>query len=206
MAETVIRIKICGITCLKDALFAVHAGADAVGFVFAPSPRRIMPQLVRRITLELPPLINRVGVFMDMNPKQVQSIIDQTGISVVQLHGNESPEECQKFSVPVIKRIKISTGDTAKTLQGKMRDYNVSAFVLDPGEGSGQCFDWTIARSLKQNIIIAGGLRPDNVGGVIKLLQPYGVDVCSGVEKSKGVKDRKKVIKFICEVRKCSMP
>ena len=203
MAEAVARVKICGITNFKDAMTAVNAGADALGFIFASSPRRIMPADARSIIKALPPFIIKVGVFIDMDRKTIRSIIDQTGLNAVQLHGNEPPAGCREFPVPAIKRIKIGPGDTRRLIEEKMKAYDVAAFLLDPGTGSGMRFDWTIAQSLNKNIIIAGGLNVDNVGEAIRLLKPYGVDICSGVEKSKGIKDAAKVKKFIAEVRKC---
>lgn len=206
MAETMTRIKICGITNLRDAMTAANAGTDALGFVFAPSPRRIAPLDARAIIRELPPFINKVGVFANACRDEIISIIGRTGINAVQLHGNESPVECQEFAVPVIKRIKIDPDDTARSIKRKIENYDITTFLLDPGSGDGLTFDWTIARSLKRNIIIAGGLNLDNVSRVIRLLRPYGVDICSGVEKSKGIKDLRKMKRFIREVRKCSMP
>ncbi len=205
MAETVTRIKICGITSQHDALTAAAAGADALGFVFAPSPRRVTPEAARAIIDVLPPFIVRVGVFLNMDRNDILSIAEQTGINAIQLHGDESPARCRDYPRPIIKRIKVDPDDTSQSLAIKVKDYRVAAILLDPGAGSGQVFDWTIARSLSANLIIAGGLTPDNVGAAIELLRPYGVDVCSGTEKHNGVKDAAKVQRFISEVRKCFM-
>lgn len=194
-------VKICGITTIDDGLMAAEYGADALGFVFAESVRKISPQRAREIVRMLSPFITTVGVFMDQNINYVNEVTDYTGIDVVQLHGEESPEYCKKIDRRIIKRIKIDTSDTSETLLGKMSIYSVSAFLLDPGAGSGRTFDWRKASGIDLPIIIAGGLTPENVREVVHLLKPYGVDVSSGVEKSPGKKDGEKVAKFIRETK-----
>jgi phosphoribosylanthranilate isomerase len=195
------RIKICGITNLKDACVAVEFGADALGFIFTKSPRQIPPEKAKRIIQQLAPFVTTVGVFMDAPLKFVEEIAQFTGIDVVQLHGNEQPEYCQKIKKRVIKRMNVRKTDTKATLIGKMQSYLVSAFLLDPGEGSGKTFDWKIAKGIDFPIIIAGGLNPENVGQAIKIVRPYGVDVSSGVEKTLGKKDGEKIKLFIKEVQ-----
>ena len=194
-------VKICGITNIDDGLTAVESGADALGFVFAESVRNILPEKAREIVRRLPPFITTVGVFMDQKIDYVNEVTDYVGIDVIQLHGEESPEYCQKIGRRIIKRIKIDTHDTSETLLGKMKIYSASAFLLDPGAGTGRTFDWRKASGIDLPIIIAGGLTPENVRGVVQLLKPYGVDVSSGVEKSPGKKDGEKVAKFIREIR-----
>jgi len=194
-------VKICGITNIDDGLMVAESGADALGFVFAESVRNISPEEARKIVKRLPPFITTVGVFMEQDINYVNKVTDYTGIDVVQLHGEESPEYCKKINRRIIKRIKIDTNDTSETLFEKMKPYSVSAFLLDPGAGSGRTFDWSKAFGIDLPFIIAGGLTPENVRKVVHLLKPYGVDVSSGVEKSPGKKDEEKIARFIRETK-----
>jgi len=198
-----VRIKICGVTNIDDALSAEKCGADVIGFVFAPSKRKISPGTVREIIRELPPFVQTAGVFWDADVEEVNRVVEFTGLDMVQLHGSESPEYCRKINTKVIKRFPVLKNDTAEALDLRMEKYQVSAYLLDPGAGSGEIFDWKIAKGIDRPLIIAGGLTPENVREVIGLLDPYGVDVSSGVEKALGRKDREKVKKFILEARKC---
>ena len=195
------RVKICSITNMEDACMAVEYGADALGFIFTKSPRQIPPEKAKHIIQQLTPFVTTVGVFMDDPLKFVEEIALFTGIDVVQLHGSESPDYCQKIRKRIIKRMNIQRDDTKETLIEKMQSYSVSAFLLDPGGGSGKTFDWKIAKGIDFPLIIAGGLNPENVGQVMKILRPYGVDVSSGVEKTLGKKDSEKVKRFIEEVQ-----
>ncbi|MEO0136754.1 MAG: phosphoribosylanthranilate isomerase [candidate division WOR-3 bacterium] len=198
------KVKICGITNLKDALLAVESGADALGFIFAPSPRRITPRQARHIIKHLPPFISAVGVFMDTPLPVLRQIIEISGIDTIQLHGHEPPEYCSQIKkLRIIKRIMINPDSQIKELIKEMTRYRVSAYLFDPGAGSGKIFDWQMIKGLPGRIIIAGGLTPDNVCEAIALLKPYGVDVCSGVENSIGRKDPEKLKAFIREVRRC---
>ncbi len=191
------KIKICGLTNLPDALMAAEYGADALGFIFAPSKRLIEPATARDIIRQLPPLVTTVGVFMDVPLSDVIEISQFTGIDVVQLHGNEPPEYCDQIKTRVIKRFGVGPRDNAAGLMRKISTYNVSGYMLDPGAGDGQSFDWDIAKSITVPLIIAGGLHPDNVAELVAQLQPYGVDVSTGVETSPGKKDAAKVRGFI---------
>ncbi len=197
------RLKICGITNKEDAIMVANLGADALGFVFAESKRKITPEKAKEIIEILPPFITTVGIFLDTDLHEVNEICEYTSLDAVQLHGNETPEYCDKIKRKVIKCISINASDTKESLLSKMKDYSISAFILDPGRGSGKVFEWKIAKGIKKPIIIAGGLTPDNVKQVIKDLHPYGVDVSTGVEKGYGKKDRKKVEKFIKEALSC---
>jgi phosphoribosylanthranilate isomerase len=198
------RIKVCGITNLDDARSAIECGADAIGFVFASSKRRATPEQVRIIVQHIAPFVVTVGVFMDETVEQVKCIALYTGVDVVQLHGSEPSAYCAQLGKRVIKRIPIANNATTNSLLTTMDPYEVSAFLLDPGTGSGQTFDWSIARGIDVPVIVAGGLGPDNVGQVVRMLHPYGVDVCSGVEKVPGIKDKMKIRNFVEEVRRCS--
>lgn len=183
-------VKICGITNESDALLAVAMGADAVGFVFAPSPRQIAPTIARDIARRLPPEIITVGVFRDQSPQRVVEIVNSMGLRGAQLHGHESPGEAKWVSqrVPfVIKAFGIHDH-----LLEKVLEYPVNAVLVDAQDpGSGQVFDWALVDQLPLGlrVILAGGLTADNVGAAIERVSPWGVDVSTGVEASPGKKD-----------------
>jgi len=197
-----IKVKICGITNLDDAIAAVDCGADALGFVFfAGSPRYISHEKVREIIKKLPSFTTTVGVFVNEKIEEIEKIIALTGIDVIQLHGNEPPEMCN-ISRRIIKAIRVKSLESLDPL----RNYKdtVSAFLLDTFTpdifgGTGQAFNWDIALEAKQfgRIILAGGLTPDNIAEAVRHVRPYGVDVSSGVELEKGEKDHKKMKLFI---------
>lgn len=196
-----IKVKICGITNLDDALAAVDSGADALGFVFyRASPRYVEPNTIRAIVRKLPPFITTVGVFVDEAVAEISRLTQHTAIDVVQLHGHESPEICNIINKKVIKAIRVKDITDLDSLE----PYQVSAFLLDTFTpeyfgGTGQVFNWDIALAAKQfgRIILAGGLTPDNIQKAIRFVQPYAVDVSSGVEKEKGKKDHIKLKLFI---------
>ena len=195
-----VKVKICGITNLGDALVAAEHGADALGFVFFKgSPRYISPDDARQITLKLPPFITTVGVFVDEDPEEVRRIMNHAAIDVAQLHGHEPPEACA-IGRRVIKAIRIKDLTDLDTL----RHYRVSAFLLDTYTpesfgGTGQIFNWEIAVDAKQfgKIVLAGGLNPDNIEKAVRRVRPYAVDVSSGVEERKGKKDHNRLKLFI---------
>jgi phosphoribosylanthranilate isomerase len=195
------RIKICGLTSREEALAAVDAGADALGFVFADSPRRVAPATAELIVAGLPPLISTVGVFVDSRVDEVAEIARRVGLDAVQLHGDESPEDCDLLPLKVVKRFNILENDTPELLRARMERYRVAAYLLDPGAGSGQTFEWSLARGLPGPLIVSGGLTPENVGEAIRTLRPYAVDVSSGVEYAPGRKDLEKVKAFVRAVR-----
>jgi len=205
-----IKIKICGITNLDDALAAAEAGADALGFNFyKKSPRYIDPEKAAEIIAQLPPLIMPVGVFINEREDRIREIQTLTCMQAIQLHGDESPEFCQRFGNRVIKAFQVKDKENLK----HMAHYRVGAFLLDSYHdslrgGTGVTFDWHLAVVAKTfgRIILAGGLTPENVAEAVKLVQPYGVDVAGGVEKEKGIKDHAKLKKFITEVRRASRP
>ncbi len=201
-----VRVKICGTTSLKDALLAVESGADAVGFIFyKESPRNISQKDVKEIVVQLPPFVESIGVFVNETSDKVNRIAEQCRLTAVQLHGDESPAFCRRIKRRVVKAVRVKD---AESLKG-MSDFDVSGFLLDAYNeesrgGTGRVFDWNLAlRAKKQGpVIIAGGLNPYNVYTAIHRVKPYGVDVCSGVEKSPGVKDPEKISEFIKAVRK----
>jgi len=198
----VTRVKICGLTSLDDALAAVAAGADALGFVMCDSPRRVTAPAVREIVDRLPPFVVTVGVFRDDSAARVEQLASTAGVDWVQLHGSEPPEEVARLRRRVIKRFTVETGDDAAVLEARMAPYAGAARLLDPGAGSGQAFDWEIARGLAGPLIVAGGLDPDNVGRAIEVARPHAVDVCSGVEQSPGKKSRERLVAFVEAVRR----
>lgn len=199
-------VKICGITNLDDALFASEAGADALGFVFyKKSPRYVEPEKVRDIIKRLPPFVTTVGVFADQTEAEIKDIISETDIDIVQLHGEEPPEFCEGLNKRVIKAIRVRGMENLT----EVKRYKACALLLDTYDrnlkgGTGRIFNWEIAREAKvfNKIIIAGGLTPENVADAIKVAQPYAVDVSSGVEKQKGLKDHLKVKAFIYKVKR----
>lgn len=199
------RIKICGITNQEDALCAVAAGADALGFVFyEKSPRYVLPEAVRQIISDLPPFVITVGLFVNAAPETILQTMRTAGLNVIQLHGDEAPEDCSLNPYPVIKAMRVKDADS---LAG-MGNYPVSALLLDAWDdqqygGTGDRFDWQLVKSLtaRQPLILAGGLNPNNVAEAIRIVNPYAVDVSSGVEECPGHKDHNKVRKFIQQVR-----
>lgn len=198
-----VKIKICGITNLKDALASVNYGADAIGFVFAESSRKISKFRCKEIINHLPPFITTVGLFANQSEEEVNDIIELCPLDVLQFHGDESPEFCLSFNRRVIKAFRIFNQSDIKMLD----NYNVSAYLLDSYDseklgGTGKTFDWKLIKGVKnKRIILAGGLNPDNVGEAIRECSLYGVDVSSGVESSPGIKDYKKIRDFIKAVK-----
>ena len=199
------RVKICGITNIKDAVAAAEYGADALGFVFQPkSPRAITPETAKNIVSALPPFITTIGVFVNESKLEIERIIRYVGLNIVQLHGNEPPDACQ-LNRKVIKAIRVKDLTDLEPL----KRYNVSAFLLDTYSphtmgGTGQIFNWDIAVEAKKfgRIILAGGLNHENIEEAIKWVRPYGIDVATGVESNKkGEKDHKKLKLFIEKAR-----
>jgi phosphoribosylanthranilate isomerase len=195
-------IKICGTTSEDDASLAVALGADAVGFVFAPSRRQIAPQIAGDIIKRLPPEILTIGVFRDAGPEQVMHAARVSGVKGVQLHGHEPPRESRwlKERLPVVIKA-FAAGDGAVAAAA---EYGVDAVLLDAASpGSGQVFDWALASEVPtgQRLIIAGGLDPDNVAAALARTRPWGVDVASGVERAPGAKDPIRLREFIAAAR-----
>ena len=201
-----IKVKICGTTSLKDAFLAVESGADAIGFIFYKmSPRNISQKEAKEIILQLPPFIETVGVFVNETSDKINRIAEQCKLNSIQLHGEESPALCRRVKRKVIKAFRVKNADSLKSIAS----YHVSGFLLDSYNdgskgGTGQVFDWNLALRVKKQgpVILAGGLNPYNVFTAIHRVKPYGVDVCSGVEKSPGIKDHEKIREFIKSVRR----
>lgn len=200
------RVKICGITNAKDAAAAVESGADALGFIFyGKSPRFIEPEKAAGIINELPPFVTAVGVFVDETLDGVRKAVLESGVTCVQLHGAETPEFCDSVGGSVIKAFRIKGIEDIEAI----KKYRAGAYLLDafktgvPG-GTGKTFDWEIALEAKKlgRIILSGGLNPGNVLDAVRHVNPYAVDVSTGVEKSPGIKDPGLVRNFIEELKK----
>ncbi|HEX74991.1 MAG TPA: phosphoribosylanthranilate isomerase [Dehalococcoidia bacterium] len=195
-----VRVKVCGITNIQDALSAIDYGADALGFVFAPSPRQLTPEQVQDIVSQLPPHTCKVGVFVDFELATVNDIKSRCHLDIVQLHGSESPEYCQSLLPNVIKSFQVRD----ETILELLPTYRVKAYLLDSYHtklkgGTGHSFDWSIAKKAKEYgpIILSGGLNPDNIRQAIAAVQPFAVDVSSGVEATPGKKDQNKLRNFL---------
>jgi phosphoribosylanthranilate isomerase len=204
------RVKICGITREEDAGTAVAAGCDAIGLVFyRPSPRYVSPEKAARIVAGLPPFISVVGLFVDAEPDEILQVIQQVRLDLLQFHGNETPDDCERFGMPYMKAIRVKP-DT-NLLQYAEQFKHAQALLLDafiegvPG-GTGQVFDWKIIpKTLPLPVVLAGGLSPDNVGEAVRQVQPYAVDVSGGVELNKGIKDAAKIAAFMRGVSDASL-
>jgi phosphoribosylanthranilate isomerase len=206
-----IRVKICGITRQEDARAAVDAGAHALGFVFHPSSTRyISPENAAAIISTLPPFVATVGVFVNLPKEQVEDIAERSGISVIQLQGDEPPSACEGYGLPVIKALRIQRQNPLTTLA----HYRVGGFLVDtaiPGVwgGTGVPLDWELLNrnlndapeAARDRLILAGGLNAENVGAAIRLVKPFAVDVSSGVEDKPGIKNHKKIKEFMDAVR-----
>jgi phosphoribosylanthranilate isomerase len=195
-------VKVCGTTTEEDALLAVAMDADAVGFVFAPSPRQISPAVVADIVKRLPPEIITIGVFVNESPARVVEVVNKVGLKGAQLHGRETPQQARwvRHRVPVLIQA-FSAGDPAIA---DAREYGADAVLLDaPSPGSGQVFDWELAEGAPDGtrLILAGGLTPYNVGDAIAAVHPWGVDVATGVESEPGRKDPRKLRAFVAAAR-----
>lgn len=208
-ATVTYRAKICGITNIEDALIAVAAGADALGFLlYRKSPRYVDPMTVQQIVAQLPPLVVPVGVFVNEEIKVVRDLMDTCGLALAQLHGEETATYCRELSRPVLKALRLKDRSTFLSLAEFQGRAGVRGFVLDAFSdqaygGTGQVVDWGLAREAAQaaTVILAGGLTPENVGQALRAVQPYGVDVSSGVEVAPGKKDHEKVRAFLRAVR-----
>jgi phosphoribosylanthranilate isomerase len=200
-------VKICGITNAGDARVAADAGADAVGLIFAESPRRVSIEEARRISTVLPENIIRVGVFVDEEPAEVLTISREVGLDLAQLHGDETPEAVtavREGGVKVMKALRVSD---ASSLQALDR-YEADLILLDSYSkkargGTGERFDWGVANSLtgRDNIVVSGGLGPENVREAIEFFEPYGVDASSALEDEPGRKNGERVRRFVLAAR-----
>ena len=204
------RIKICGITRVEDALVAAEAGADAIGLVFySKSPRAVTVQQARLILAALPPFVTTVGLFVNSKRFELNEILEAVHLDMLQFHGDESPSECEGYHRPYLKALRVKAGDDIQsqidlfpTAAGILLD----TFVAGVPGGTGEKFDWSLVPSNPSKpIILAGGLSVANVGAAITQVRPYAVDVSGGVECSKGIKDADKIRAFIAACQQVSM-
>jgi phosphoribosylanthranilate isomerase len=200
-----VRVKICGITRVEDALVAVENGADAIGLVFyEPSPRAVSVEQAIKIVSQIPAFISIVGLFVNAEERFVRDVISNVALDLLQFHGDEAPEECSSYGLPFMKAIRVKS-DT--NLVQCAKDYSASrALLLDTytegvAGGTGHTFDWGLIPSdLNKPVVLAGGLTAENVGSAIQQVKPYAVDVSGGVELSKGIKDAAKIAAFMQQV------
>lgn len=204
------RVKICGITNLEDALAAVEAGADALGFNFYKgSTRYLAPEAARLVVREVPPEVLCVGVFVNESREAVEEAVAESGVAAAQLHGDEPPEFCE--SLGVARVIKALRGRAGFEAAGATR-YKTEAILLDAYDpcawgGTGKTCDWELARRVRESVArlyLAGGLTPENVAEAIRAVAPFGVDVCGGVERAPGLKDHALVRRFVAAAREAS--
>jgi phosphoribosylanthranilate isomerase len=196
-------VKICGITNAGDARVAADAGADAVGFIFAQSPRRVDAEGARRISIALPENIIKVGVFVDEEPAEILRISREVGLDLAQLHGDEPPETVtalRETGVKVMKALRVRDGASLEALD----EYEAELFLLDAYSarargGTGERFDWAVAKSVKgrDNIVVSGGLGPENVREAVGFFEPFGVDASSSLEDEPGRKNGERVRRFV---------
>ncbi len=195
-------VKVCGTTSEEDALVAVAMGADAVGFIFAPSPRQVAPARVAAIIGRLPPEVVTVGVFRDSAPEQVVKVVNSLGLKAAQLHGRETPAQVQWVveRVPLV----INAFPAGSSAIRRAKEYGAQIVMLDaPSPGSGQVFDWSLVEGVPpgSRLLLAGGLTPDNVADAVAQARPWGVDVCTGVESEPGRKDARKLRAFVAAAK-----
>ena len=199
------KVKICGITHLDDALTAAEAGADALGFIFVRnSPRYVNPEAAGSIIRNLPPFVVPVGVFVNGRREDILETIQRSGIRCLQMHGEESPEATEGFPFPVWKGFRVSAAFRSELLSR----YHTSAYLLDAfvegmRGGTGKVFDWRIALEAKKfgRIILSGGLSPQNVADAVRTVNPYAIDLNSGVESTPGVKNKEKIFELFHRLR-----
>jgi phosphoribosylanthranilate isomerase len=199
------KVKICGITNVSDALKCVEAGADALGLVFASSPRQVTPQIAKEICRRLPNSVSKAGVFVNENPPTLLKIARDCQLDYVQLHGLEDQEYFQQLNFPFVKVFRVKNEAILSEIERfQLKLFMLDTFVNGNSGGSGKSFDWEIAVQAKRfgQFILSGGLTPENVGSALQKIRPYGVDVSTGVEKFPGRKDLDKVGKFIQEVKR----
>ena len=201
------KIKICGITNIEDALNAIEAGADALGFVFyKPSPRYISYEDAAKIIKQLPVFVTTVGLCVNASAEEVKKVV-ATGVNLLQFQGDEAADFCQQFALPYIKAIRVASKEAMQTLMATHQ--RAKAFLLDAHDphyygGTGKTFDWQlIPYEMRNHIILAGGLTADNITEAIELIRPFAIDVSGGVEQVKGKKSAHKMNVFCAKVKSC---
>jgi phosphoribosylanthranilate isomerase len=200
------RVKICGITRVEDGLAAAQAGADAIGLVFVgKSPRHVVPEQARAIVRALPPFVSTVALFVNPSADEVDAVLKRVRPDLLQFHGEESPDFCRSFGVPWLKAFRVRPGvDLLQSaiLYGDAQGWLLDAWSEAAHGGTGERFDWElIPPDLPRPVILAGGLTPSNIREAVRRVRPWAVDVSSGVEAGKGIKDAALVAAFIEETR-----
>jgi phosphoribosylanthranilate isomerase len=204
-----VRVKICGITRLQDLHAACDAGADALGFVFyEKSPRHLTIAAAAGLLRELPPFVQSVGLFVDAEPAFIESVLREVPLDLLQFHGDETPTQCARYGRPWIKAVRVNRDtDLLKCAADfdAARGLLLDAFVPGVPGGTGERFDWNlIPANLPKPVVLSGGLTPDNVAEAVQRVRPWAVDVSSGVEVSKGIKDAHKIARFIAKAKEAS--
>lgn len=200
------RVKICGLREVETAVETACLGADAIGLVFyAPSPRAVDIETAGRIVRALPPFVSAVGLFVDADPGFVRQVLDSVSLDLLQFHGEESPAYCRQFNRPYLKAVRVKPGLNLLEYAARYPDTRgllVDAWVSNAPGGTGETFDWALLPSeLPLPLILSGGLNPGNVAGAIQRTHPWAVDVSSGVESGRGIKDVAKIAAFVEAVR-----
>jgi phosphoribosylanthranilate isomerase len=204
-----VRVKICGITRLQDLHDACDSGADALGFVFyEKSPRHVTITAAAELVCALPPFVQSVGLFVNAAPAFIESVLQTVPLDLLQFHGEETPAECARFDRPYIKAIRVNQDtDLLKCAADfeAARGLLLDAYVPGVPGGTGERFDWRlIPANLPQAVVLSGGLTPENVAAAVEQVRPWAVDVSSGVEMAKGIKDAHKIAQFIAKAKEAS--
>jgi phosphoribosylanthranilate isomerase len=190
-----VKVKICGITNPEDASLAVELGVDALGFIFAPSPRQVSPENAQRILDSLPPFVQKVGVFVDRDLRSIRDIKAFCGLDAIQLHGDESPDFCREFMPDTIKAFRLKNASSLipiRLYQGKVRALLLDTYQEGKKGGTGKAFEWSLAFKAREfgiPVILSGGLGPSNIARAILTVRPYAIDVNSSIEARPGRKD-----------------
>ena len=204
------RVKVCGITSVGDALAAARHGADAVGLIFyPPSPRLVSLERANEIAASLPPFVTRVAVFVNPAREDVETVLRACGPDLLQFHGEESPEFCRGFGMPYLRAARVRPGVDLLNFLSSFADASgwlLDAFRQELYGGTGEAFDWDlIPQGMARPLVLSGGLDADNVGAAIRRVKPWAVDVSSGVESAKGVKDERRIAAFMEAVRNANV-
>ncbi len=199
-----VRIKICGLTRVEDVKSAIEAGADAVGFVFTKSPRRVSAETAIELVNYVPEGVLRVGLFLNQDRSEIGQVVNSVPLDVLQFHGSETERECSAFDLPWLKAEAMENAESAR--QAERNFPNAMGLLLDSHRagkrgGSGRVFDWSLSRPVSKPVWLAGGLNAENVARAIRIVKPFAVDVSSGVEASPGIKDATRIMAFVNAVR-----
>lgn len=204
-----VRVKICGITRLEDLHAACEAGADALGFVFYDkSPRHVSIDAAAELVRALPPFVQSVGLFVDAEPADIEAVLASVPLDLLQFHGDETPEQCARYRRPFLKAVRVKADtdllECAADFEAA-RGLLLDAYVPGVPGGTGERFDWSlIPPDLPKPVVLSGGLEPGNVAESVRRVRPWAVDVSSGVEASKGIKDALKMARFIANAKESS--